>query len=100
MILLPNINILMKYFFPLKEGILPVTMSAVTSTDTRGPKGSAPRQATSSQVLAIIEVDTNGKFPWTMRCLPILVIDWTKGKVSCGGNVKEVLFQSSDLRLP
>ena len=34
-----------------------------------------------------------------MPCFPILVIDWTKGNVSCGGHVKEVLFQSSDLRL-
>ena len=35
----------------------------------------------------------------TMPCSPVLVIDRTKGKVSCGGHVKEVLFQSSDLRL-
>jgi len=91
MILLPNINILMKCFFPITGGDLPVTMSAVTSIGTRGPQGSAPRQATSSQVLAIIEVDTNGKFPSTMPCLPVLVIDWTKGKVSCGGHVKEVV---------
>ena len=71
----------------------------MTSNGTPGPQGSAPRQASSSQVLTVIEVDTNGKFPWTVPCLPVLVIDWTKGKVSCGGHVKEVLFQSSDPRL-
>ena len=44
-------------------------------------------------------MDTNEKFPWTVPCLPVLFIDWTKGKVSCGGHIKEVLFQSSDPRL-
>ena len=87
------------FFFPLQAGLFPVTLGAVTSNGTPGPQGSAPRQATSSQVLTVIEVDTNGKFPWTVPCLPVLVIDWTKGKVSCGGHVKEVLFQSSDPRL-
>ena len=72
----------------------------MTSTGTRQPQESAHRQAThNSQVLNVIEVDRDGMFSWTVPCLPVLVIEWTKGKANCDGHVKEVLFQSSDPRL-